>query len=244
MTYLRPVSKENPCPHCRKPDWCYWLGDLLTVCKRNQEPAPGWYVTRKKDKEGTFYYAPIEQKKSPRPSQKRVWVYFSREGKPLVRVVRVDPQKMIWQEYWLEEPQLAKFRTDECWVKLSPQDLAKGKCTQAEFDLFNELKNQLRAQIPIYRYEQVMSAIANNETIFIVEGEPIADLLWEMGIPATTNIGGSKKWKASDSQDLKGAKIVIMSRQRSSGNRTRSKNCSRFSVGSMVICLSGVSFVE
>ena len=44
---------------------------------------------------------------------------------------------------------------------------------------------------------------ASNQTIFVVEGETCADALWELGIPATTNIGGSKKWTASNSKDLK-----------------------------------------
>jgi hypothetical protein len=116
--------------------------------------------------------------------------------------VRIDPQKIIWQEYWLEHPELTKFRTEECWVKLSYKDYDKGKCTEAEWELFNQLKEEKRQQIPIYRYQEIQKAIAQNKTIFIVEGESCADALWELGIPATTNIGGSKKWRDYHSQDL------------------------------------------
>lgn len=116
--------------------------------------------------------------------------------------MRIDPQKIIWQEYWLEHPELTKFRTEECWVKLSHKDYDKGKCTEAEWELFNQLKEEKRQQIPIYRYQEIQKAIAQNKTIFIVEGESCADALWELGIPATTNIGGSKKWRDYHSQDL------------------------------------------
>jgi hypothetical protein len=102
---FKGVTKFTLCPHCGKPDWCYFLGDL-SVCKRNAEPAPGWKLTSKTDDEGSYYYAPISDKseKSIRPAQVRTWVYHSREGQPLVRVGRKDdgtgrkPER--WQERW------------------------------------------------------------------------------------------------------------------------------------------------
>jgi DNA primase len=39
-----------------------------------------------------------------------------------------------------------------------------------------------RENIPIYRYAEVRKAIANNELIFIVEGESCADALWDLGL--------------------------------------------------------------
>lgn len=78
-------------------------------------------------------------------------------------------------------------------MKLSQKDYDKGKCTQAQWELFNQLKEEKRQHIPIYRYHEIQKAISENKTIFIVEGESCADKLWELGIPATTNIGGSKK---------------------------------------------------
>ncbi|MEG4322001.1 MULTISPECIES: hypothetical protein [unclassified Microcoleus] len=55
----------------------------------------------------------------------------------------------------------------------------------------------------------MQKAIAKNELIFAVEGEPCADLLWNLGLAATCNIGGSGKWRPTDSQDLSGAQVVI-----------------------------------
>ena len=168
---LQTVNKENPCLHCGKTDWCYRLLNNglsnslsdkgLSVCKRGAIPASGWKKTSKKDRDGDYYYAPIESQdrktKQPRIKNKRIWEYPFRNGKNLVRVIRIDDgfgKKFIWQEYWLKEAKLAKFRTEKYWVKLSQKDLDKGKCTQAQFDLFKKLTSSLRQEIPIYRYQE------------------------------------------------------------------------------------------
>jgi hypothetical protein len=178
------ASKNNPCPHCGKHDWCYSIGDL-SVCKRDHEPAPGWEKTSKCDGEGSFYYAPAKPEpwvKPPRPIKTTHYSYPDRLGNPLVRVVRKDTgsgEKTIFQEHY----------NGKQWVKG-----------------LGEVK---RETIPIYRYKEVKEAIARGETIFIVEGEGKADLLWSLGLPATCNIAGSEKWRPSDSKDLEGATVIL-----------------------------------
>ena len=178
---VKHATKENPCPHCGKPDWCYRIGEL-SVCNRDAQPASGWKKTSKKDGDGHYFYAPIEEKKAPRPKQKRAWEYPDRDGNPLVRVVRTDDgtgKKKVWQERW----------NGKSWVK--------------------GIKGVDRSEIPIYRYKDVRSAISVGEPVFIVEGETCADALWKLGIAATTNIGGSGKWKPSDTGNLSGAKVIL-----------------------------------
>jgi putative DNA primase/helicase len=70
---------------------------------------------------------------------------------------------------------------------------------------------ELKKQIPIYRYAEVKESIAQNQQIFIVEGEKAADALWSIDIPATTTIGGSGGYKSYGeySQDLTGARLVL-----------------------------------
>jgi hypothetical protein len=177
------ASKNNPCPHCGKPDWCYSIGDL-SVCKRSHEPAPGWEKSSKVDSEGSFYYAPIKEiwVKPLRPIKTTHYLYPDRLGNPLVKVVRKDDgngEKSIYQEHW----------DGKQWIKG-----------------LGEVK---RENIPIYRYTEVRQAIARGETIFIVEGEGKADLLWSLGFPATCNIAGSGKWRPSDSEDLKGSTVIL-----------------------------------
>lgn len=43
-----------------------------------------------------------------------------------------------------------------------------------------------------------------------MEGETCADALWKLDIPATTNIGGSGKWRPSDTNDLANAKEIVL----------------------------------
>ena len=128
---------------------------------------------------------PVDRKeKSIRPKQIRYWTYDSRSGKPLVRACREDfgdeRKPWRWQESW----------DGEKWVK--------------------GLKGIKREDIPIYKYKEIKEAIAAGEIIFIAEGEPCCDALWKLGIPATTNIGGSGKWKPSDTKDLQGASQVVL----------------------------------
>jgi CRISPR-associated protein Cmr3 len=178
------ATKNNPCPHCGKHDWCYSIGDL-SVCKRSHEPAPGWEKTSRCDGEGSFYYAPAKPEpwvKPLRPAKTTHYLYPDRLGNPLVRVVRRDGgngEKSIYQEHY----------SGKQWVKG-----------------LGEIK---RENIPIYRYQEINQAIKNGETIFIVEGEGKADLLWSLAIPATCNIGGSEKWRPSDSKDLEGATVIL-----------------------------------
>jgi CRISPR-associated protein Cmr3 len=67
-----------------------------------------------------------------------------------------------------------------------------------------------REDIPIYRYAEIQQAIANNELIYLVEGEACADIFWKLGLAATCNIGGSGKWRNTDTSDLQGARTVIV----------------------------------
>jgi len=186
---LLRASKTSPCPHCGKPDWCYFIGEL-SVCNREQPPATGWEATSKADKDGKTYYAPIREKKAIRPRQTRYWEYPARDGSPLVRVVRFDDGEggeAKWhQEHW-------------------------GKCKPSrQIGWVVGTKDIPREDIPIYRYAEVRKVIENNELIFIAEGEDNVDKLWALGFAATCNIGGSGKWRESDTRDLQGAKVVII----------------------------------
>ena len=212
---LIECTEQNPCPHCGNKKWCYSIGEL-SVCKKNAPPAKGWYETSKYDLEGSKYYAPVTraiETKPIRPKQSRCWEYPTRDNLPLIRVKRNDDgegKKFIWQEYWIEDPKLARFRTEGCWVLFSNKRADKMKALEEERNLFRAYQERIREKIPIYRYAEIIEAIAQGHTIYIVEGEVVADALWELGIAATTNIGGSGKWKPSDTKDLEGAKVVLV----------------------------------
>lgn len=64
-------------------------------------------------------------------------------------------------------------------------------------------------QVP-YRLPDIMEAVAEGKTIFIVEGEKDADRLWKWNIPATCNAGGAGKWREDFAGLLAGADCVVV----------------------------------
>ncbi|MBD0394953.1 MAG: hypothetical protein ICV52_14160, partial [Microcoleus sp. C1-bin4] len=123
--------------------------------------------------------------KSIRPKQTRYWEYPDRDGSRLVRVERVDDgegNKKVRQQHW--------DKNIKDWVY--------------------GWGDVVRASIPIYRRAEVLEAIAKRQPIHIVEGEPCADLLWKLGLAATTNIGGGEKFTLTDSMDLQGAELIVI----------------------------------
>ena len=119
-----------------------------------------------------------------RSKSSKDYFYPDRDGNPLIKVERIDPgngaKKSFSQFHW----------TGSRWEKGNPQ--------------------AIRHLIPIYRFKEVRQAIGRGELIFWVEGEATADLLWKLGVAATTTLGGSGAYSTyGDYQtDLAGAKLV------------------------------------
>lgn len=123
--------------------------------------------------------------KPVRPKAERKWEYRDRQGKPLVAVKRIDDGnggRKIMQGHW-------------------DGDRYKPGCPA-----------EVRPDIPIYRYSDVQKAISDGEPfVFWVEGEPCADALWGLGIPATTSIGGCEGLERYGNyrDDLQGVQVVL-----------------------------------
>jgi Protein of unknown function (DUF3987) len=119
-----------------------------------------------------------------RPKSRKDYFYPNRDGNPLIKVERIDPgdgtKKTFPQYHW----------TGSRWETGNPKEI--------------------RHLIPIYRYREVRQAIGRGELVFWVEGEATADLLWELGIAATTTLGGSGAYSdyGNYQADLAGAQIV------------------------------------
>lgn len=62
-----------------------------------------------------------------------------------------------------------------------------------------------------YRLPELLEAIANETSVFVVEGEKDADNLAKLGIIATCNAGGAGKWKKEHAAHFKGADVIIIS---------------------------------
>jgi putative DNA primase/helicase len=61
-----------------------------------------------------------------------------------------------------------------------------------------------------YRLPELLKAVASGETIYIPEGEKDCDNLREIGLAATTNPGGAKKWRDNYSEFLRGSDVVVL----------------------------------
>jgi putative DNA primase/helicase len=110
--------------------------------------------------------------------------YPDRDGNDLVKVTRIDDGnggKKFYQRYW----------DGNKWLNGNP--------------------DEVKSRIPIYRYSQVRQAIERRELIFVVEGEAIANTLWQLGISATTTIGGSGGYERYGNylEDLKDARLIL-----------------------------------
>ena len=62
----------------------------------------------------------------------------------------------------------------------------------------------------LYKLPEVLEAIKQGRSIFVVEGEKDAENLYKLGFTATTCSSGAGKWKDSYSDSLKGANVVIV----------------------------------
>ena len=167
---------------------------LCPVCNNNNlsiEPKTGKYQCWDgcENKDIREAVSPSIQQKEFRPAAKTQYVYADREGKPCIRVTRTDNgsgRKRFFQSSWNE----------------------------ASCDWEKGLSDTARQKLTIYRYQEVREAIAANKPIFLVEGESVVDCLWNLGIAATTTLGGAgkyRKYRSSElyKQDLAGASIIL-----------------------------------
>jgi putative DNA primase/helicase len=61
-----------------------------------------------------------------------------------------------------------------------------------------------------YRLPELIKAVADSETVYIPEGEKDVDNLRAIGLAATTNSGGVKKWRPEYSEHFRGADVVVL----------------------------------
>lgn len=192
---LKPVfsSKKNPCPVCDrvKDGDCRILesGNVILCHTHPADPGESLkgyrFLHPSKDQLwGVFVWGESKGKKMPKNRPYRQpYIYRDREGRNLVMAVRLTREdgKSFPQYHW------------------DGVEWKKG------------LNDYQKVHVPIYRYQDVQTAIAQGKTIFMVEGEAKCDLLWDLGIPATTTLGGSKKYRAYGKyfEDLKDATLVL-----------------------------------
>jgi len=126
-------------------------------------------------------------KKSPRPAGQREFIYHDADGQPLIKVLRTD--------YDDGTKTFSQFRYENGkWI--------------------NKLNGDVTKRVRLYRIAEARALSKETKhPIFIVEGEKCVDRLMDLGIPATTSIGGAKKWNRygypNYLEDLQGCRVVL-----------------------------------
>ena len=125
--------------------------------------------------------------KKPRPKGEHHYVYHDVDGHPLLKVVREDDGK--------GNKDIHQFRWENGnWVA--------------------RLTEQVTRRVRLYRIHDARTLSQKTSLpIFMVEGESCVERLLELGIPATTSLGGSGKWTKygypNYLQDLSSFRVIL-----------------------------------
>ncbi|TJV51140.1 MAG: hypothetical protein E5Y01_16260 [Mesorhizobium sp.] len=157
------------------------------------------------------------------------WDYVDRDGEPVFQVARIqtrlpDGSWKLNKHGKIEKTFTQRRRFEEeadVWINglIDDDYMRKGKgqnwtrYSAANFEKWKMTERRHFAgvdELPLYRLPEVLEAISMGQAVHIVEGEKKADALWAVGIAATCNAGGSKKWAPHYNDLLAGAHIVMI----------------------------------
>lgn len=199
MGQFEKSSKGNPCPICErtKDSDCRSKEQQNLILCHTITSDPGGpingYKFYKPTNDGMWGVFLNDQRTAKgelkgrkiRAGEKRSAFYYpARDGTALLKVEKVKQgdQKQFYQYHW----------DGHQWVAGVP--------------------DSIKPSIPIYRYAEVRAAINEGQPIIIVEGETSADALWDIGLAATTFLGGAKKYRSYGTgykADLEGASLYL-----------------------------------
>jgi hypothetical protein len=131
--------------------------------------------------------APPTASKVPRPKSQQDFIYHDADGQPVILVRRKDDGQ--------GRKEIRQFRFEN------------GKWIPG-------LNDQVTKRVRLYRIAEARAlSQKTGHPIFLVEGEACVERLLELGIPATTSIGGAGKWSGygfpNYLQDLQGCRIIL-----------------------------------
>jgi len=130
---------------------------------------------------------PSTASKNPRPKGQQDFIYRDADGWPIVMVRRKDDGQ--------GRKEIRQFRYEN------------GKWIPG-------LNDQVTKRVRLYRIAEARAlSEKTGHPIFLVEGESCVERLMQLGIPATTSIGGAGKWSGYGGpnylQDLQGCRIIL-----------------------------------
>jgi hypothetical protein len=131
--------------------------------------------------------APPAATKTPRPKGEQDFIYRDADGQPVIKVRRTD--------YGNGEKKFSQFRYENGnWVSRLNEDVTK--------------------RVRLYRIAEARAlSQKTGYPLFLVEGEACVERLMAAGIPATTALGGAKKWTRygypNYLADLRNCRVVL-----------------------------------
>ena len=91
-------------------------------------------------------------------------------------------------------------------------DERTGKTKKRCFQVWETPDRKKPPNVPVlpYRLSELLKAVAANQTIFVVEGEPKVEALRNWGYAATCSAEGAGKWKTEHAAFLRDADIIML----------------------------------
>lgn len=210
-TTWREATRREPCPVCEKPDWCSLTGPEgaveAVVCMRvqsdNQRANGGW-LHRMRD-HGLRPLPASTNPPKPRASRKNVdvdtTVYPTDDAAVEAYRVRLGAEDRRWR---YQDP-----AGETVLIVLRWNAASGGKKTirPVRRTAAGWTHEQPASGRPLYRLAEVLTG---DQTVYVTEGEPAADVLAALGRTVTTSSGGSGAADKTDWSPLSGRKVVLL----------------------------------
>lgn len=123
------------------------------------------------------------------------------DGEPQVTVNGSQPRRIVATYDYVDEEGQRLFEV----VRYEPKDFRQRHKVNGRW-----IWNIKDVRLVLYHLPEVIAAAANDEEVWIVEGEKDADRLSELGLVATCNPMGAGKWDDSYASVLQSARVAII----------------------------------
>jgi hypothetical protein len=195
------VSKDEPCPICHKPDWCFLLPDGAINCKRETHAPDGWVRASQDSKDGFAIFQPLRNKAIPRsgrelPTWKRTGNHDDDGFEKQIIFQYSDTQRVI-RKQWSDRRSVYKQKNGKLKSKLVIPQYRNGEAWA-----WGKGDNEW----PLYRSDDLLPT----DVLFFVGGEICVETLRKWGFSATCNQGGEGNRLATTIKALKELRFFML----------------------------------
>ncbi|MFG6097382.1 DUF3987 domain-containing protein [Leptothoe sp. ISB3NOV94-8A] len=184
----REVSKDNPCPICGKPDWCFRLDDGISYnCKRNCSAPKGWIETPTRPSEGRIFRpeSPKSYLETKAHTNSPVWKRTGEyDGKGFEQeiIFIYSPTQRVIRRQWSDRREIYKGQSSKLKNKFVRPQYRDGKSWQ---------RGKGREPWPLYREDEVH----HQNIVLFVGGETCVEAARKIGLTAVCMQGGETTGK-------------------------------------------------